>query len=296
MVSDGIYCALATPLNASGDLDLGGLDRLTERVLQGGVTGISPVGSTGEGSRLTAEQRHRVIERVRATAPIGFPVIAAPSTAVPPGITDEISALADLGSDAVLLAPPMAYALGDRDVRRYYETVAEKSALPIVMYHIPHLTGVPVTPAVVAELAHHERIVGIKDSSRDFDNFQLFRYASADAAEFRVFTGSDSQLLAAVVVGGAGAIAASANVVPELGTQLYAAARNQDWPTARALQERLHGVVSAARAAGYPTGWKAALEICGVCSGYPAPPALPLDPERRATLRARLRELEVRGA
>jgi len=296
MVSDGVYCALVTPLTESGELDLDGLDRLIERVLQGGVTGISPVGSTGEGSRLTAEQRHRVVERVRESVPADLPVIAAPSTAVPPRIADEISALADLGSDAVLLAPPMAYALGDRDVRSYYETIADSSALPIVMYHIPQLTGVPVTPAVVGELAGHERIVGIKDSSRDFDNFQLFCYAAAGAAQFSVFTGSDTQLLAAVAAGGAGTIAASANVVPELGVQLYQAARDQDWPTARALQQRLHGVVAAARAAGYPTGWKAALEICGVCPAHPAPPALPPEPERVAALRTRLRELEVLGA
>jgi 4-hydroxy-tetrahydrodipicolinate synthase len=151
--------------------------------------------------------------------------------------------------------------------------------------------GIPAQAA--GELARHENIIGIKDSSRDLEYAQAVLGACAGVPDFAVLTGSDTLLLATVVIGGRGAIAGSANLVPELGVALYEATTAGDWPRARDLQWRLFEVVSAARAAGFPYGWKAALELAGVCAAYPAPPASPGRGEELAALRKRLDELRV---
>jgi|SRR5665213_530706 len=290
---EGVMCALVTPMHPTGEVDLEGLERLVQRVVDGAVTGICPVGSTGEGPRLTAQQRHAVVGRVRALVPDGFPVIPSPASAVPARTAEDVEALAALGCHAVLVAPPSGYLLDDDDVRRFYEDLAARSPLPIVMYNFPALTRVRIAPAVVAKLAHHERIIGVKDSSRELEYTQAALYASAGTSDFAVLTGSDTMLVATLMVGGSGAIVASANLVPALGVAVYEATVEEDWPRARELQRTLFEVVSAARAAGFPAGWKAALDMAGVCAPYPAPPASPVTGEALAVLRERLEELEV---
>ena len=289
----GVYCALVTPLDGSGALDDAGLERLADRVVRGGVAGVCPAGSTGEGMRLSAEQRISLLRRVRALVPPGLTVIPSPSSTHPPATAEEIWAFAGEGADAVLVAPPASYRLADDDLFRFYDTLAEQSPLPIVMYHIPDLMGVGVPAKVAARLAGHPRIIGLKDSSRQFEYTEEVLYATAGTG-FSVLTGSDTMLVATLLHGGTGAIAASANLVPDLGCAVYRAAARQDWEEAGRLQERLFHVVAAVRqAGGAAPGWKAALGLAGVCSPQPAPPAGPVTGPALDRLRERLAELEV---
>ena len=287
----GVLVALATPLDEQGSLDRDGLERLLERVLAGGVAGVCPTGSTGEGPRLARADRLAVADAVRARVPAGTPVIAAPSALTAADAVEEIEALAAVGVDGVLLTAPSYYPLADDGVRRYYETVAERSPLPLFIYNIPAFTGIVVAPAVVGALAAHPRIAGIKDSSRDFEYFTAVCHATDGTDGFARLTGSDTMLLASAVVGGHGAIAASANLVPELGVAVHRAAGAGEWDEARAAQRRLFEVVQACRTGEPPAGWKAALELAGVCSGRLAAPAAGLDEAGRAALRERLATL-----
>lgn len=289
----GVFCALATPLDSEGEIDLAALDRLIERVVAGGVAGICPVGSTGEGTRLTAPQRHLVVQRVGARVPSNMPVLPAPAPAPVAQVLGEIESFAELGCEGVLLAPPAGYVLSDKEVLKFYESTAQRSALPIIMYHFPALTRVSLSEHVAGQLAMHDTIVGLKDSGRDLEYTQAVVYATAHAPNFSVLTGSDTMLMATMLAGGHGAIIASANVAPSLGVALYEATTTGDWPRARTLQQRLFEVVRAARSAGFPKGWKAALAMQGICESYPSPPATPLDGEALAALRRTLRELEV---
>lgn len=289
----GVHCALVTPLDASGDIDLAGLDRLIDRVVRGGVAGVCPAGSTGEGMRLSAEQRISLLRTARALVPPGLTVIPSPSSSHPPSTAEEIRAFAGEGADAVLVPPPASYRLSDDDVFRFYETLAERSPLPIVMYHIPDLMGVGIPATVAARLATHPRIIGLKDSSRQFEYSEEVLYATS-GADFSLLTGSDTMLLATMLHGGAGAIAASANLVPDLGCAVYQAAAGGDWEEAGRLQERLFHVVAAVRqAGGAAPGWKAALALAGVCSPQPAPPAGPVTGPALDRLQSRLIDLEV---
>jgi len=283
----GAMVALLTPLDADGRLDEHGLERLVERVVAGGIDGISPNGSTGEGARLGRERRIAVATRVRKLAPDGMPVVSGvPLTTLDEGRA-ELDDLAELGATAALVAPPSYYPLPDESVLRMYEALAGDAPLPLLLYNIPIFTKVRLAPGVVARLATHPAIAGIKDSSRDMEYQQELIAATADA-EFAVLTGADSLLVASLAVGVAGSITAGANLVPELPVGIQRAFHAGDFRTATELQRRLARIVAACNAGEPPAGWKAALSVAGVCGPDLAAPAAALPATLRATLEIRL--------
>jgi dihydrodipicolinate synthase/N-acetylneuraminate lyase len=242
----GAMVALATPVHADGTLDENGLERLVARVVEGGIQGISPTGSTGEGALLTRAQRHAVCRRVRELAPAGMPVIAGlPLTTLREGPA-ELAALAEAGATAALVATPSYYPLSDDGVLRVYETLAEQTPIPIVLYNIPVFTKVMIAPEVVGRLAAHPAIAGIKDSSRIMEYHQQILYATA-GAEFSVLTGADILLVASLTLGTVGTIAGSGNLVPDLVAGVCRAMAAGDLAGAQAVQQRLARIVLAAR-------------------------------------------------
>jgi 4-hydroxy-tetrahydrodipicolinate synthase len=279
--------ALATPLDANGQLDEDGLARLVERVVAAGIDGISPNGSTGEGARLGRERRIAVTTQVRKLAPDGMPVISGvPLTTLDEGRA-ELDYLAELGATAALVAPPSYYPLPDESVLRLYEALAHDAPLPLLLYNIPVFTKVRLAPHVVGRLAGHPAIAGIKDSSRDME-YQQELIAATAGAEFAVLTGADTLLVASLTVGAAGSISAGANLVPELPVGIQRAFLAGDVRTATELQRRLARIVAACRAGEPPAGWKAALAVAGVCGPDLAAPAAALPAEQRAALESRL--------
>lgn len=274
----GVVTALVTPLDSAGRLDEEGLDRVVDRALAGGVVGLSPCGSTGEGARLSKEQRLRVVRRVRARAGNVAVLPGVPVTAVPDA-HEELAELGRIGVTAALVAPPSYYPCDDEDLVRLFTMLADESPVPLVLYNIPVFTGVPLPVDVVSRLAGHPCIVGIKDSSRDMDYLQSVVRALGDGEErsrFTVYTGADTLLLASLLVGADGAIAASSNLVPEIGVDVFTAMAEGDLSQARHSQQRLVQVVTACRQGAFPAGWKAALHLAGVCGPHLAAPAAPL--------------------
>lgn len=288
----GLHVALATPLDATGDLDADGLDRLLTRVIDGGAHGVCPTGSTGEGPRLTRAMRLAVLQAVRARVPAALPVIPAPYALNASDVISEIADLATAGADAVLVAAPSYYPMAPDDVATFYNTIAGAAAAPIVIYNIPPMTKVSVPPSVVGDLATHPNVIGIKDSSRSFEYLQSVIYATNDA-DFAVLTGSDTMLLPSLIVGAAGTIAASANFVPQLGRRIIDAFAAGDLAEAEQAQSELYEVVMASRSEITPAGWKAALSIAGVCDARLAAPAHPLPDDQLGALATRLKEIGV---
>lgn len=283
----GAYAALATPVCAGGALDVDGLEHLVRHVVAGGAVGISPAGSTGEGARLTPAQRVEVTAQVRRFAPAGMPLIAgAPVRDAVEG-TAQLEALADAGADAALVSIQVPYPLEERDVADVYEHLAGTARIPMVLYHIPAYTGIRLAVELVARLAAHPNVAGIKDSSRDMEYLQQVLAATADR-DFRVFTGTDTLLLASLAMGVHGTIAASANLVPELAAGICAAFDAGDLLQARALQARLARIVFACRRGAAPAGWKAALSLRGICGPDLVPPGSALSGSLLDRLRADL--------
>lgn len=276
---DGVSVALLTPVDRTGAIDLAAVDRLVTRAIDGGVNGLCPVGSTGEGWRLSRAQRRMVIERVSLVAQ-GRPVLAGvPFLALDDALVD-IEEAAEAGAHGVLVAPPGYYPLADDEIIELFATLADRSALPIVLYHIPSLARIGFSPDVVAQLATHERIPGLKDSGRDLEYLRTIVRRAA-GPDFRVVTGADTLLPESIAAGVVGAIAASPNVLPGLASELFAAcvASDRDEAVVNELRDRLADLVSASRSAGFPAGWKALAGAAGVCDPSPVTPGRPVDSE-----------------
>ncbi len=295
----GVMVALLTPVTDEGSVDHQALDGLVRSLMAAGVAGISPLGSTGEGASLTAADRLAVLDTVLAAVPPGTPVVPGSFRDAFGDAVDDLIAYADHGASAVLVAPPHYFAFGATDLRRYFEALAERAPLPMVLYNIPSFTRNALPPPVLAAVVGHPRVAGVKDSSRDVEYLLQLVDALGDAAvgadEFVVMTGTDTMLLASLGAGARGAIVASANLVPELPVGVHRAWTAGRHDEAARLERRLRQVVDACRVGTFPAGWKAAVALTGRCGPWLVPPRVELGEPERARLQERLVELGVLG-
>ena len=286
----GVLVALASPLKSDGSVDEPAVGRLVEHVLAGGVHGVLALGSTGETAALDEPARRQVLRAVVSAGAGRVPVICGVAQSTLASARAEVRAAAELGAAAVLVAPPFYYPMAQPSVLDFYRRVADGARLPVLVYNIPQFTKVAVEPATVAALAKERAIAGIKDSSRDFEYFEGLCVATRDLPAFRVFTGSDTMLLASLVMGGAGTICGAGNVAPHWVVRIYDEHQAGNLIAAQASQDRLYRLVAALREGVFPLAIKAALHAQGICEPWSAPPVQALSAEAQAVLRTKLAE------
>ena len=284
----GVLPALVTPLTRDGAVDEPAIRRVVDHVLAGGVHGLLALGSTGEVASLDESDRRQVLAAVVNAGAGRVPVLCGiAQSRLADSIADVIAA-ADLGADAVLVAPPYYYPIDQPTVLSFYRTLAAKSPLPVLVYNIPQNTKVVADPATVAALAREGTVMGIKDSSRDFEYFESVCVATRDLPDFRIFTGSDTMLLPSLVMGGAGTICGGANIAPAWVVRIFDDFERGDWEAARPHQDLLLELVQAVRPGVFPSAIKAALHLQGLCEPWLAAPVAPLDAASVARLRDQL--------
>jgi len=284
----GVLPALASPLHKDGSADEAGIKRLVEHVISGGVRGLLPLGSTGEGASLGERTRSQILRCVVEASAGRVPVICGVAQPNLEAARAEVAAASRLGAHAALVAPPFYYPTDQATVKAFYRRLAAESKIPLLLYNIPQFTKVFTEPATVTELAREGTIAGIKDSSRDFEYFENVCVATRDQPRFRIFTGSDSMLLASLVMGGSGTICGAANIAPGWVVRVYDDFVRGDWEAARKHQDALIELVMALRAGVFPAAIKAGLHLQGICEPWPAPPVAAYDDAASARLRDRL--------
>jgi 4-hydroxy-tetrahydrodipicolinate synthase len=295
-VLDGVIVALITPVDRAGRVDHKALAQLVERLIARGVTGISPLGSTGEGYSLDLDQRLAVVDTVAQAVPAGMPVIPGVFAHNHGQAVAEIAAYADHGGTSVLAAPPAYYPLSAAEQLAYYSRLADAAALPLVIYNIPVYTKIQIDPAAAAELAAHPQVAGLKDSGRDLSYaatlLDAVRAAGPAAAGFSVLTGFDSMLVSYMLAGARGTICANANLVPETVRAVYDAMRDGRTDDALRHEARLRAVQAALPGAP-PAGYKAAVAAAGVGEPWLVPPRQALTPAETVHLVNQLTPLDV---
>lgn len=281
----GVLVALVTPMTRDGRVDQPAVARLVEHVLDGGVHGLLPLGSTGETASLDEDSRRTMLAAVVKAAAGRVPVICGVAQSHLAAARAEVKAAARAGADAALVAPPFYYPLDQVGILAFYRELAAGEELPLLLYNIPPLTKVVAEPESVATLAREGTIKGIKDSSRDFEYFEGVCIAARALPEFRIFTGSDTMLLPSLAMGGAGTICGAGNVAPAMVVKIYDEYVRGDLPAARATQDRLYELVGTLRAGLFPLPHKAALRMMGICEPWSAPPVRKLDEKLMPRLR-----------
>jgi 2-dehydro-3-deoxy-D-pentonate aldolase len=284
----GVLPALISPLRSDGKVDEPAVTRLVEHVISGGVSGLLALGSTGETASLDETARRTLLSKVVEAAAGRVPVICGVAQSHLSAARVEVEAAARLGAEAALVAPPFYYLIDQATLLTFYRSLASDSPLPILLYNIPQYTKVVAQPETVAALAHEGTIAGIKDSSRDFEYFEGVCIATRELPRFRIFTGSDTMLLPALAMGGAGTICGAANVAPAWIVRIYEDFQRGDMAAAREGQDKLYQLVMMLRGGVFPAAIKAACRLQGICEPWCAPPVAPLDDIAEAKLRDRL--------
>lgn len=284
----GVVPALISPLRRNGRVDEAAVARLVDHVIDGGVSGLLPLGSTGEMPSLDETARRTILRCVVEAAAGRVPVVCGVAQSHLFAARVEVEAAGSLGADAVLVAPPFYYPMDQATLLAFYRDLAATSKVPILLYNIPQFTKVVAEPASVATLAREGTIAGIKDSSRDFEYFEGVCLATRELPRFRIFTGSDTMLLPSLAIGGAGMICGAANVAPRWVVSIDEKFKRGDLVAARAEQDALYELVIALRAGVFPAAIKTACHLLGICEPWCAPPMQPLDERSEAKLRAQL--------
>ncbi|MFW9770697.1 MAG: 4-hydroxy-tetrahydrodipicolinate synthase [Candidatus Heimdallarchaeota archaeon] len=233
----GVMPALITPFNKDESINEEQLRNLINYLIEQGVNGLVPVGTTGEFVNMTFQERLEVIKIVVDETNGRIPVIAGTGETGTKLVVDATKAATDIGVDAVLIVTPYYLKPKAKGLYDHYFTIAEKTDIPIVLYNIPACTGVELPWTVVEDLVDIENIVGIKDSSGDYKYFSALLEKVSD--KISVLIGWDENVLGALAGGAAGCILGSANVFPKFWLEIYNCVRNNQLQEAQLLQKKV---------------------------------------------------------
>jgi 4-hydroxy-2-oxoglutarate aldolase len=265
--------ALISPFNDQGELDLEAHVHNLDLLSNLGVQGFLIAGSTGEGPYLEPRERRQLVKTAREALGSGAYLTCGVAAETVRQAQAMIAEAADGGADSVLVITPTTLTRSRLQyVSSYYETVADASPVPVLLYSVPPVTAFELPEDLVVRLSQHPNIIGIKDSGGDPVRMQ--RLAGTIDEGFRLFTGSTQALTLAITAGAYGAITASTNYLPALLLKLVGLA-GEDPIRARDLQLRVSAISAKVESLGIP-GVKAAAELAGLHPGRPRLPLLPL--------------------
>lgn len=219
----GVLCPIVSPFR-EGDVDEEALSNVTEFILDGGVDGLFPCGSTGEFASLTAEQRQQVIRTVSRNAGDAPVVAAAAGTSVPETLA-RIEDANEAGANAAAVVAPYFHSANQAEgTLHFFQTIADQATLPLFLYNIPMHVGTGIDAQIVETLAEHDSVRGMKDTSGDFSYF--LRVDRLTPEDFLLFQGLDTLLVPSLRVGARGGVHALANVIPEVFAEIVEHANN----------------------------------------------------------------------
>lgn len=281
----GILGPVVTTFDAAGNLDEAAFAANVRAHLAAGLRGVLVAGSTGEAALLDEDERARLIQVARAELPAGAVLLAGTGAESTRAVIARNLVAAERGADAVLVVAPHYYgaAMTNEALLEHYTRVADESPVPVMIYTIPKYMHFAVPAEVVATLAEHQNIVGMKDSSGDAA--LLSQYLASQSASFRVLTGSAQLLSEALRMGADGAILAAALFAPAFALDVFHAVRDGDAERTTAVQARFAPLGARIVGAMGVPGVKAALDAVGLQGGPPRPPLRPLDGKMTGELR-----------
>ncbi len=260
----GVYVPLITPFDASGAVAVDAVERLSHEYLEAGAAGIVALGTTGESAALDAAEKEAVVGACsRVCAERSAPLIVGAGTNSTRTTVAAVEALAGTPAlAAVLVVVPYYVRPSEEGIVAHFETVADASPVPLVLYNIPVRTGRALGPAGILRLAGNPNVAGLKQSvaGLDLDTLEVLRGAPDG---FHVLGGEDAFLFPLALMGGSGAVAAAAHVCTERFVAMIECGLAGKVDEGRALANALLPVVRAGFGEPNPAVWKGALHEQG---------------------------------
>ena len=292
MKYEGLYTALITPFR-DGVVDEKAFRALIDAQIEAGVTGIVPVGTTGESPTLSHREHSEVIRLAIEHAAGRCQVIAGTGsncTAEAISMTQEAAAM---GADGTLQVCPYYNKPSQEGLYRHFKTIAECSELPVLLYNIPGRSGVEIAVETVARLAADcPTVVAIKEAGGSVDRVNQLVQAVPEG--FGILSGDDGLTVPFIACGARGLVSVTSNVAPKQMKELVDAALSGDGKRTEALQKKYYPLMKGLMSLDVnPVPIKAALALRGDISWELRLPLAPLAEEKRAVLTNLLRRFEL---
>lgn len=284
-----VITAVLTPFGEDGAVDFGYMWRHLRLQEESGIAGIAPCGTNGEGQSLSLEERKAVIRF--AVENKGSMFVLAGTGCVSLAETVELTRFAErVGADAALVLPSYFYKPSPTGLRDYFRRLFDEVAIPIMLYNIPSLTGVPITHELLRDLSDYPHLLGVKDTSSDPACTGSY---VREFPNLKIFNGADLVIEKSLGVGAHGIISGTSNMLPDLVVSVYKAFR--EGGSVSELQQRLIEIRQVTDK--YPpyASTKTILSLLGFPLTHVRPPLVNLTPEETAALREDMRRLGIIG-
>ncbi len=291
---EGILPPIATPFTdgrVAHDRLRENLDRWNET----GLAGYVVFGSNGEAVHLDQDEKLAMVDTARQNLPSDKLLIAGTGCQSTEATVRLTNLCAERGAEAALIFTPHYYKakMDATCLKRHYLSIADGAKIPVLIYNVPQFTGVNVSPELVASLAEHPNIIGIKDSSGNIAQVGEMIATTPPPPDFHVLAGSAGHLLSALILGASGGVLALANVAPNECCRIFNDFRSGRHAEAKELQLKLLAANKAVTARFGVAGLKAALDMVGYFGGDPRSPLFPLGEDQKNELRKILKRANL---
>ena len=287
----GVFPYLVSPVDADGGVKDAVLAELCNDLIEQGVHGLTPLGSTGEFAYLSWEQKKRVVQVTVAAARGRVPVIAGVASTTTADAQFQARELERFGCSGILAVLEAYFPLGDEGVYAYFEAIAKAVSLPVVLYTNPNFQRSDLSLPVIERLSRLDNVVAIKDASTNTG--RLLSILNRVGDRMQVFSASAHIPAAVMLIGGVGWMAGPACLVARQSVALYELCRKGAWREAMVLQRKLWDLNQAFAKYNLAACIKGGLELQGYAVGDPLPPQAPLSAEGREEVRRALQAVDA---
>jgi 4-hydroxy-tetrahydrodipicolinate synthase len=287
---NGVLAAMITPFTPDDRIDKLGIQSNLDFLVEGGISGVVPSGTTGESATLTFQEHKEIIDITVEYSTV--PVLAGTGANSTSEALELTKYAADAGADAALLITPYYNKPNDEGLLKHFTKIADNADIPQILYNVPSRTCLNMKPEITAQLACHPNIIGIKEASGDLDQISDIIRLTRDE-DFILLSGDDAMTLPIMELGGVGVISVVANIVPGKMTAMVAAFTEGNVEEAKRLEARLAPLIKALFLETNPIPVKKAAELIGLAMGHLRLPLAPLSSGNEAKLVAELKTIGV---
>jgi 4-hydroxy-tetrahydrodipicolinate synthase len=272
----GTGVAIVTPFKNDSSIDFSALGRIVNHVINGGVNYIVVMGTTGEASTLTKDEKQAIISYVVETVDNKIPIVIGIGGNNTQEIINCIREMDLDGVDGILSVAPYYNKPNQRGLLQHFKAIATCSPLPVIIYNVPGRTCSNISSDTCIELANEcENIIAIKEASGDLA--QIMRIIKGKPENFLVISGDDMLTIPIISAGGSGVISVLANAFPAECSELVNHALKNNLKAAREIHFKFMESIELLFADGNPAGVKAFLNVIGLCQNNLRLPLVPVN-------------------
>ena len=271
----GTGVALITPFNEDKTIDYPSLEKLINKVIEGGIDFLVVLGTTGEATSINESEKNELINFIVKLNNKRLPLVLGLGGNNTNRLIKEINNTDLSDFDAILSVTPYYNKPSQKGLYHHYAEISKSSPIPIILYNVPSRTGVNMSPEITIQLANDfKNIISIKEASGDIN--QIKYILKNKPKNFDVLSGDDGLTLEIIQNGGVGVISVIGQSNPVEFSSLVKFALNGKLSDAKLLHDKLYGLYHYLYSEGNPSGVKAFLSLQGVCKNYLRLPLVPI--------------------